>query len=107
MKYEETAKRLKAAMTEKGLTQQELCNRSGVTKSSISHYINGHNVPDNFQAYKLAKVLDVAPEWLMGVDDPNFIVVENTPLQKEIAAMNDDQLKRLLKYAQSIKDIQK
>ena len=107
MKYEETAKRLKKAMLDKGLTQQELCNQSGVTKSSISHYINGHNVPDNFQAYKLAKVLDVAPEWLMGVDDPNFIVVENTPLQKEIATMNDDQLKRLLKYAQTIKEIKK
>lgn len=107
MKYEETAKRLRSAMAEKGLTQQELANRSGVTKSSISHYINGHNVPDNFQAFKLAKVLDVAPEWLMAIDEPNFIVVENTPLQKEISSLNDDQRKVLLKYARSLKERKK
>lgn len=104
MKYELTATRLKKAMAEKGFSQQELCNRSGVTKSSISHYVNGKNVPDNFQAYKLAKVLDVAPEWLMAIDDPNFVVVENNDLQKEISSMNEDQLKRLLKYARSLKE---
>ena len=107
MKYEETARRLKEAMREKGFTQQELCNRSGVTKSCISHYVNGKNIPDNFQAYKLAKVLDVAPEWLMGVDDLNYMVVENSPLQKEIASMNEDQLKHLLSYARYLKENEK
>lgn len=104
MKNEETARRLREAMREKGLSQQELCNRSGVTKSSISHYVNGKTAPDNFQAVKLAKVLDVAPEWLMAVDDPNFIVVENSPLQKEIASMNEEQLNHLLTYARYLKE---
>ena len=107
MKNEETARRLRSVMREKGLSQQELANKSGVTKSSISHYVNGKTIPDNFQAYKLAKVLDVAPEWLMGVDDLNFIVVENTPLQKEIASMNEDQLKHLLSYARYLKENEK
>lgn len=102
MKYELTANRLKELMKEKGITQQGLSNMSGVTKSSISHYVNGKNVPDNFQAYKLAKALDCDPTWLMGTDDPNLIVVENTELQKTLAVMDEKQLARVLKYANKI-----
>jgi len=98
MKYELTANRLREAMKEKGLTQQALSNLSGVTKSSISHYVNGKNVPDNFQAFKLSKVLNCDPSWLMGVDDQNFIVVENTELQKKIALLSESQLAKVLKF---------
>jgi len=98
MKYELTANRLREAMKEKGLTQQALSNLSGVTKSSISHYVNGKNVPDNFQAFKLSKVLNCDPSWLMGVDDQNFIVVENTELQKKIALLSETQLAKVLKF---------
>lgn len=98
MKYELTANRLRDAMNEKGLTQQALSNLSGVTKSSISHYVNGKNVPDNFQAFKLSKVLDCDPSWLMGVDDQNFIVVENTELQKKLALLDEIQLAKVLRY---------
>ena len=102
MKYELTATRLKKAMDKKGLNQQALANLSGVTKSSISHYVNGKNVPDNFQAYKLAKALDCEPAWLMGTDDPSLIVVENTELQKTLSVMDEKQLARVLKYATKI-----
>lgn len=98
MKYELTANRLRKAMKEKGLTQQALANISGVTKSSISHYVNGKNVPDNFQAFKLSKVLDCDPSWLMGVDDQNFIVVENTELQRKLALLDEIQLAKVLRY---------
>lgn len=98
MKYELTANRLRKAMKEKGLTQQALANISGVTKSSISHYVNGKNVPDNFQAFKLSKVLDCDPSWLMGVDDQNFIVVENTELQRKLALLDEIQLAKVLGY---------
>ena len=98
MKYELTANRLRKAMKTKGLTQQALSNLSGVTKYSISHYVNGKNVPDNFQAFKLAKVLDCDPAWLMGTDEQNYIVVENTELQKKLAQLDEAQTARVLKY---------
>ena len=101
MKYEETATRLKQVMAEKGFSQQRLADASGVSKSCISHYVNGKNVPDNFQAAKLAKVLDVAPEWLMALDEiQKYIVVENNLLQQTISKLTEDQKKRLLKYAE-------
>lgn len=66
MKNEETAKRLQIALSNANMSQQELVEKSGVGKSSISHYINGSHAPSNISAGKMAKVLGVEPLWLMG-----------------------------------------
>ena len=68
MKYEITAKRIREAMQDKGMSQQELADISKIGKSSISHYVNGTNEPGNKSAYMLAKALDVNPAWLMGLE---------------------------------------
>lgn len=68
MKYELTAKRLKMALEEAGLSQQELADKSGVTKASISQYINGSHTPSNLSSGKMGKILKVNPLWLMGFD---------------------------------------
>ena len=70
MKYAETARRLLYAMEISNTTQQDLSNKSGVSKSSISHYVNGSNEPGNKSAYAMANVLGVNPLWLMGIDAP-------------------------------------
>ena len=68
MKHELTAKRLSKALSDKGIKPQELSDKSGVSKSSISQYINGSHKPSNISAGKMANVLDVNPMWLMGFD---------------------------------------
>ena len=68
MKYPETAKRLRDAMSEKGIIAQELADRSGVKKASISQYINGSPKPSNQSSGAMASVLNVNPLWLMGFD---------------------------------------
>lgn len=70
MKYPETAKRLSYILNLRRMTAQDLANRSGVGKSSISHYINGSNEPHNKNAGLMAEVLEVNPQWLMGFDVP-------------------------------------
>ena len=70
MKNSETAKRLTTAMSLANITQQELSDRSGVGKASISQYCNGSHAPSNVSAGKMAKVLGVSPVWLMGFDVP-------------------------------------
>lgn len=77
MKYEITAKRIREAMTDIGISQQELADKSKIGKSSISHYVNGTNEPGNKSAYALAEVLGVNPAWLMGLDVPKKIENEN------------------------------
>lgn len=66
--YPLVARRLKEALEEKNMSAQELSNLSGIGKSSISHYVNGTHCPNNFTAIKLANILKVKPEWLMGIE---------------------------------------
>ena len=68
MKYEKTAKRLMKALSDNNMRAQELSNKTGIGKSSISHYINGSHAPSNISAGKMADVLGVSPLWLMGFD---------------------------------------
>ena len=70
MKYPETARRIAFILNLRNMKPQQLANKSGVGKSSISHYINGSNEPHNHNAGKMAKVLRVNPQWLMGFDVP-------------------------------------
>lgn len=70
MKFEETARRLRAALDENNMKPQELSERSGVSKSSISQYVNGSHKPSNISAGKMGAVLGVSPMWLMGFDFP-------------------------------------
>lgn len=69
MKYPLVSKNFKIALKENNITQQELSNKSGIGKSSISHYCNGTHCPDNLRAIKIAGILNVNPLWLMGLSD--------------------------------------
>lgn len=68
MKHELTAKRLQLAMNNINISAQELSNKSGVAKASISQYVNGSHKPSNISSGKMAPILDVNPLWLMGFD---------------------------------------
>lgn len=68
MKYELVSKRFRLALSKLGMSQQELSEKSGVGKASISQYVNGTHAPGNISAGKMGKVLEVSAEWLMGLD---------------------------------------
>lgn len=79
MQYEVTAQRLRFALDRAGLKAQELSNRSGIGKSSISQYLSGSHAPSNKSAGAMSTVLGVNPVWLMGFDVPM-----TAPLMHEI-----------------------
>lgn len=68
MKYPITAQRLREALNNKKMKAQELADKTGINKASISQYINGSHAPSNISAGKMADCLDVSPLWLMGFD---------------------------------------
>lgn len=68
MKYPTSAKRLQEAINNRGISQQDLADMTGINKASISQYINGHHCPTNAKAILIGKALGVRPEWLMGFD---------------------------------------
>ena len=100
MKYEVTAKRIREAMSDMGLTQQELADKTKLGKSSISHYVNGSNEPGNKSAYVLAEVLNVNPAWLMGLDVPKEKGIDN------LDDRNAKALELLTRYEKATPEIQ-
>lgn len=50
--------RLRRMMTIKDMTQEELAERTGLTQTMISLYINGKNNPSFYIVDKIAKALD-------------------------------------------------
>lgn len=83
MKNEITAKRLTLALSNANIRPQELADKSGVSKASISQYVNGSHAPSNISSGKMASVLNVNPLWLMGFDVP---MTENEPQKPQPVA---------------------
>jgi transcriptional regulator with XRE-family HTH domain len=91
MKNSITAQRLKEALNTCRMKQEELANASGVSKASISQYINGSHSPSNISSGKLASVLQVNPLWLMGFDVPKHepaAIVPDSLSFEEITLLN-------------------
>ena len=79
MKNPITAQRLSTALANANMIPQELANASGVSKASISQYLNGSHSPSNISIGKMAKILNVNPVWLMGFDVPMIEQVSFSP----------------------------
>ena len=62
--------RLSEAMQIKGITQAELCKRTGIGKSAMSQYMSGKFNPKQTRTYLIATALNVSIPWLMGADVP-------------------------------------
>ena len=62
------AERLRKAMFMEGLRQVDLCEKTGIDKGSIHHYLNGTYNPNGEKLTKLAAALGVSPDWLLGRD---------------------------------------
>lgn len=70
MNKDSFADRLKAAMDIRNMKAVDLAEKSGLSKSRISQYINGVYEAKQDGVYLLAKALDVNEAWLMGYDVP-------------------------------------
>ena len=121
-KHTLSAERLASALADAGLKAQDLVERTGISKASISHYLNGYYCPTSSKAEKMAKVLGVSPVWLMGFDVPkidwmitdkdgNSFLVEPTDkgytLSADYRKLSPDSQKRLLAYMQKLLELDK
>lgn len=104
MRYEETARRLKKALSDKNMKAQELADKCNINKASISQYVNGTHKPSNIKAALMADVLEVSALWLMGFD---LDVQPEAPLYNPriqefidiLPKLTDDQIDSLLRTA--------
>lgn len=62
-------KRIKQIIDEKCNGRQvEFVERTGIPKGTVSHYVNGGNIPSDKSANIIAKAFGVSPLWVKGYD---------------------------------------
>ena len=59
--------RLRRAFYESGLSQTEICNKTGITKGAMSCYLSGRYFPKQRNLDLLAEVLNVSVDYLLGL----------------------------------------
>lgn len=82
--------RLKEGMELNGLRQADLAQKTGLSKSRISHYMSGRYEAKQEALYLIAKALNVNEAWLMGHDVPKerTVTEKETDLSKETNVIN-------------------
>lgn len=81
--------RLKELMQEKGISQTELAQATGITQSSISDWMRGKYLPKQDKVELLASALDVSPAYLMGRED-DIMQDSLQPIRDRIAARKEE-----------------
>lgn len=76
--------RLKKALDTSGVSQAKLCEEIGMSRSALSGYLRSDFIPKQDRLQKMAQILNVSPDWLMGSDDSSEIKIEKKP-EKEKA----------------------
>ena len=76
---EPCSSRIRKALSIRNMKQTELCERSNVSKSSLSEYLSGKHIPNQDKIFVLANALDVDPVWLWGYDVPMEGQKESSP----------------------------
>lgn len=64
------AERLKTALETKDITKAELSRLSGISRSSLTHYVKGDWEGKQDAVYAIAQALNLNEAWLMGYDVP-------------------------------------
>lgn len=63
------AKRLREALEMREMKPIDLARKTKIGKSSISTYLAGEYLPKHENVYKIARALNVNPDWLCGMSD--------------------------------------
>ena len=83
------AKRVKELRLERGYSQEELGRLLGVKKQTVTHWEAGNNYPNSDTLVKMANLLDVSTDYLLGINREKFENIANIKLHpKEQDAIN-------------------
>jgi len=63
---EDTIRKIKRIMEQRGITQADLAKLTKISASSISDYLTGKYIPKQDKLAIIAESLGVSPAWLMG-----------------------------------------
>lgn len=84
--------RLKGLRKQMGLTQKQLAERLGITKSVVSYYELQERYPSPEILVKLARIFHVSTDYLLGVEMSQYLDISDL----------DDEEKLLLQHTVSV-----
>lgn len=98
--------RIKKGLSERNMQAVDVCHITGISKGSMSQYINGVVKPKQDRIYLIAKALNVNEAWLLGydvsMDRKHPFSLENAQMVKKIR--EDTALSEALKLYFSYSD---
>lgn len=104
--------RLRELRKEKGLTLEDVSERLEITSMSLSRYERGEREPKGEILFKLAKMYEVTPDYLLGwteerndnqnkiLDNKDVILIS---IYDEVKELTDSQKEEILNVIKSIK----
>lgn len=92
----EKRNRIREALALRNMKQVELCEKTGIKKSSVNNWLAQRWQPKQDALMKMAKVLDVSEMWLAGYD---------VPKERPIEQKKSDELAQLIHSIRVDKDL--
>ena len=91
--------RIEALLKERKMTQKELHKETGISESSISHYVNGTRVPRGANLLKIARFFGVTTDYILGDGgtDCSEINTVKTLIARNAARMTNEEKLELVK----------
>lgn len=83
--------RIANLLKKSGLTQRELADKVGVTKSSMSRYVNGSRIPKGTIVANIANALHTTSDYLLGTEED--ITKEQKTIDGIAGAVKEDREK--------------
>ncbi len=85
MQLTELASRIRQRREQRGLRQNDIASALQVSPQAVSKWERGENAPDILTLPKLAGLLNVSTDWLLGRDQSDRDVVEATVFASSVA----------------------
>ena len=109
-KYERR-NRLREALALRNMKQVELCEKTGIKKSSVNNWLAQRWQPKQEAIMKMARVLDVSEMWLAGYDVPPDRPIEQKKSDELVQLIHsirtDEALKDLISSICTLNDEQR
>ena len=80
--------RLKKLRTQNNMSQAQLGDRLGLSKSLISAYENGIRMPSYESLISLSRLFKVSTDYLLGVENTNVLDLSGLTEQEAVAIKN-------------------
>jgi len=93
-----------------GMSQTELCKKTGLQKSALSNYLSGDREPRQDQISLIVDPFNINPAWFMGYDAPMFWIPSDhdhaDPGEKHLLVyyrrLNESGKHKVLDYAKDL-----